>query len=60
MGKKQKTGFFPGLFLIILSGYFDMQHDPDYQEIKSDLAGRMDQWFEEIDKPDMLFKDAKQ
>jgi arylsulfatase A-like enzyme len=30
--------------------------DPDLQETKSDLARRMDLWFEEIDKPAILFE----
>ena len=30
--------------------------DPGHQERKSILAKRMDRWFEEIDKPDLLFK----
>jgi len=30
--------------------------DPDYQEIKAELAERMDRWFEEIDKPAILFE----
>jgi hypothetical protein len=30
--------------------------DPDRQLIKASLTKRMDRWFEEIDKPDLLFK----
>jgi hypothetical protein len=33
--------------------------DPGHQEIKASLAGRMDRWFEETDKPAVLFEDAK-
>jgi choline-sulfatase len=29
--------------------------DPDHQEIKASMAERMDRWFEEIDKPALLF-----
>lgn len=35
---------------------YNLWNDPDFLATKSDLAKRMDQWFQEIDKPAILFK----
>ncbi len=37
----------------------NLWNDPALQEIKASLSARMDSWFEEIDKPAILFESAE-
>ena len=37
----------------------NLWNDPDLQSTKSTLAKRMDRWFEEIDKPAILFESVE-
>ena len=37
----------------------NLWNDPDHQDIKAKMAKRMDRWFEEIDKPPVLFESVE-